>query len=36
LLSYGFASDVIARVRIASMRQRLDEYLLTQFGATEA
>jgi Fe-S cluster assembly protein SufD len=36
LLSYGFASDVVARVKIASMRQRLDEYLLTQFGATEA
>jgi Fe-S cluster assembly protein SufD len=36
LLSYGFASDVIGRVKIASMRSRLDEHLLTQFGATEA
>jgi Fe-S cluster assembly protein SufD len=35
LLSYGFASDVINRVQIASLRTRLDEYLLTQFGATQ-
>jgi Fe-S cluster assembly protein SufD len=36
LLSYGFASDVVSRVNIASMRSRLDEYLLRQFGATDA
>ena len=32
LLSYAFASDVVGRIRIASLRSRLDEYLLTKFG----
>jgi len=32
LLSYAFASDVVSRIRIASMRERLDEYLLQRFG----
>lgn len=32
LLSYAFASDVVGRIRIPSLRSRLDEYLLTKFG----
>jgi Fe-S cluster assembly protein SufD len=32
LLSYAFASDVVGRIRIASLRSRLDAYLLTKFG----
>jgi Fe-S cluster assembly protein SufD len=32
LLSYAFASDVVGRIRIPSLRARLDEYLLTRFG----
>jgi Fe-S cluster assembly protein SufD len=32
LLGYAFASDVIGRVKIARMRARLDDYLLTKFG----
>jgi len=32
LLSYAFASDVVGRIRIPSLRARLDEYLLTKFG----
>jgi Fe-S cluster assembly protein SufD len=32
LLSYAFASDVVGRIRIPSLRLRLDEYLLTKFG----
>lgn len=32
LLSYAFASDVVNRVKIARMRARLDDYLLTKFG----
>lgn len=32
LLSYAFASDVVGRIKIGSMRARLDEYLLTKFG----
>jgi Fe-S cluster assembly protein SufD len=31
LLSYAFASDVIGGVKIASLRDRLNEYLLTKF-----
>ena len=31
LLSYAFASDLIGRVRIAPLRARLDDYLLTKF-----
>lgn len=32
LLSYAFASDVVSRIKIPSMRARLDEYLLQRFG----
>jgi Fe-S cluster assembly protein SufD len=32
LLSYAFASDVVGRLKIAPMRERLDDYLLTKFG----
>jgi Fe-S cluster assembly protein SufD len=32
LLSYAFASDVVGRIRIPSLRARLDEYLLRKFG----
>jgi Fe-S cluster assembly protein SufD len=32
LLSYGFASDVVGRIRVPSLRARLDDYLLTKFG----
>ncbi len=32
LLSYAFASDVVGRIRIPSLRARLDDYLLTRFG----
>src|SRR5207237_4789434 len=32
LLSYGFASDVVGRMRIPRMRARLDDFLLTNFG----
>lgn len=31
LLSYAFASDLIGRMRIAPLRARLDDYLLTKF-----
>jgi Fe-S cluster assembly protein SufD len=31
LLSYAFASDVVSRMKIQSMRARLDEYLLRRF-----
>jgi Fe-S cluster assembly protein SufD len=31
LLSYAFASDIVSRVKIAPMRARLDDYLLTKF-----
>ena len=31
LLSYAFASDVVTRVKIDSMRSRLDDYLLNKF-----
>jgi Fe-S cluster assembly protein SufD len=32
LLSYAFANDVVSRLKIGSMRERLDDYLLTKFG----
>jgi hypothetical protein len=31
-LSYAFANDVVTRLKIAPMRARLDDYLLTKFG----
>jgi hypothetical protein len=31
-LSYAFASDVVNRVKVAPLRARLDDYLLTKFG----
>jgi Fe-S cluster assembly protein SufD len=31
LLSYAFASDLVGRMRIAPLRARLDDYLLTKF-----
>lgn len=33
LLSFAFASDVVQRINIESLRQRLDEYLVGRFGA---
>jgi Fe-S cluster assembly protein SufD len=35
LLSYAFASEVIGRVKIDSMRQKLDDYLLSKFGRNQ-
>jgi Fe-S cluster assembly protein SufD len=35
LLSYAFASDLIGRVRIAPLRARLDDYLLTKFRRSQ-
>lgn len=32
LLSFAFASDVVGRMKIASLRQRLDDYLVARFG----
>ncbi len=32
LLSYAFASDVVGRIRIPSLRARLDHYVLSTFG----
>ena len=32
LLSFAFASDVIGRMKIESLRQRLDDYLVARFG----
>jgi len=32
LLSFAFASDVVGRLKIESLRQRLDEYLVARFG----
>jgi len=32
LLSFAFASDVVGRIKIDSLRQRLDEYLVARFG----
>jgi Fe-S cluster assembly protein SufD len=31
LLSYAFASDLVGRIRIAPLRARLDDYMLTKF-----
>jgi Fe-S cluster assembly protein SufD len=31
LLSFAFASDVVGRIKIGSLRQRLDEYLVARF-----
>jgi Fe-S cluster assembly protein SufD len=31
LLSYAFASDVVGRVKIPALRERLDDYLLNRF-----
>jgi Fe-S cluster assembly protein SufD len=33
LLSFAFASDVVLRMSIEHLRQRLDEYLVGRFGA---
>ena len=33
LLCYAFASEVVSRVKIATMRAELDEYLLMKFGS---
>jgi Fe-S cluster assembly protein SufD len=35
LLSYAFASDLVGRVRIASLRARLDDYLLKKFRRSQ-
>ncbi|HSF58741.1 MAG TPA: Fe-S cluster assembly protein SufD [Candidatus Binatia bacterium] len=35
LLNYAFASDVISAIKIASLRERLNDYLLTQFGSAQ-
>jgi len=35
LLTYAFASEVVARVKIDLMRQRLDDYLLSKFGRNQ-
>jgi Fe-S cluster assembly protein SufD len=32
LLCYAFASEVVSRIKIATMRAQLDEYLLMKFG----
>ncbi len=32
MLSFAFASDVVGRIKIASLRERLDEYLVGRFG----
>jgi Fe-S cluster assembly protein SufD len=34
LLSFGFAAEVLSRMKIAPLRARLEEYLLTKFGNT--
>jgi Fe-S cluster assembly protein SufD len=31
LLSFAFASDIVGRIKIGSLRQRLDEYLVARF-----
>jgi len=33
LLSFAFASDVVGRMKIESLRQRLDDYLVARFGS---
>jgi Fe-S cluster assembly protein SufD len=35
LLSYAFASDLVGRMRIAPLRARLDDYLLTKFRRSQ-
>ena len=35
LLSYAFASDVVSRIKIDYLRQRLDDYLLNKFGRSQ-
>jgi Fe-S cluster assembly protein SufD len=32
LLSFAFASDVVGRIKIESLRRRLDDYLVARFG----
>jgi Fe-S cluster assembly protein SufD len=34
LLSYGFAAEILNRMKIPALRARLEEHLLTQFGRT--
>jgi Fe-S cluster assembly protein SufD len=34
LLSFGFAAEVLSRMKIEALRARLEDYLLTQFGKT--
>ncbi|MPZ75750.1 MAG: Fe-S cluster assembly protein SufD [Deltaproteobacteria bacterium] len=36
LLSYAFASDLVGRMRIAPLRARLDDYLLTSFRRSQS
>lgn len=36
LLSYGFAAEILSRMRIDQLRVRLEDYLLTQFGRAAA
>lgn len=36
LLSYGFAAEILSRMRVESLRARLEEYLLNRFGRTAA
>lgn len=31
LLSFAFASDIVGRIKVAALRQRLDEYLVSRF-----
>jgi len=31
LLSFAFASDIVGRMKVAALRQRLDEYLVAKF-----
>jgi Fe-S cluster assembly protein SufD len=31
LLSFAFASEIVGRIKVAALRQRLDEYLLSRF-----
>jgi Fe-S cluster assembly protein SufD len=35
LLCYAFASEVISRVKIATMREQLDDYLLRKFRSDQ-
>ena len=34
LLSYGFAAEVLSRMKITALRERLEQHLLTEFGRT--